>query len=64
MYNQRKEDKCHRIAAFGGETGAGSVEGCGLFAGVTVAGLHDEISHLEDGLDAQGNWGFKNRGYK
>lgn len=44
MYNQRKEDKCHRIAVFGGETGAGSVEGRGLFAGVTVAGVHAEVS--------------------
>ena len=54
MYNQRKEDKCHRIAVFGGETGAGSVEGCGLFAGVTVAGVHAEVSD-RDGE----NWGLE-----
>ncbi len=47
MYNQRKEDKCHRIAAFGGETGAGSVEGRGLFAGATVAGVHAEVSERD-----------------
>ena len=61
MYNQRKEDKCHRIAAFGYETGAGSVEGRGLFAGVTVAGVHGEVSHLEDG--GQGSWGVQERLY-
>lgn len=61
MYNQRKEDKCHRIAAFGYEIGAGSVEGRGLFAGVTVAGVHAEVSHLEDG--GQGSWGGQERVY-
>ena len=50
MYNQRKEDKCHRIAVFGGEIGAGSVEGRGLFAGVTVAGVHAEVTDLQDGF--------------
>ena len=50
MYNQRKEDKCHRLAVFGGETGAGSVEGRGLFAGVTVAGVHAEVTDLQDGF--------------
>lgn len=47
MYNQRKQDKCHCIAAFGGETGAGSVEGRGLFAGATVAGIHAEVSERD-----------------
>lgn len=61
MYNQRKEDKCHRLAVFGGETGAGSVEGRGLFAGVSVAGVHGEVSHLEDG--GQSSWGMQERLY-
>lgn len=62
MYNQRKEDKCHRIAAFGGETGAGSVEGRGLFAGATVAGVHAEITGLQEGFDgARGSIGFQEK---
>lgn len=64
MYNQRKEDKCHRIAAFGGETGAGSVEGRGLFAGATVAGVHAEIAGLQEGFDgARGSIGFQEQLY-
>ena len=64
MYNQRKEDKCHRLAVFGGETGAGSVEGRGLFAGVTVAGVHAEIIGLQEGFDgARGSIGFQEKAF-
>ena len=64
MRNQRKEDKCHRIAAFGGETGAGSVEGRGLFAGATVAGVHAEVTGLQEGFDgARGSIGFQEQLY-
>ena len=58
MYNQRKEDKCHRLAVFGGETGAGSVEGRGLFAGATVAGVHAEVSER-----GGASWGGEERIY-
>ena len=47
MCNQRKDERCLHIAAFGGETGAGSVEGRGLFAGATVAGVHAEVSERD-----------------
>ena len=65
MYNQRKEDKCHRIAVFGGETGAGSVEGRGLFAGATVAGVHAEVSERDGrslGFQEQLYYKLKNLG--
>ena len=67
MYNQRKEDKCHRIAAFGGETGAGSVEGRGLFAGATLAGVHAEVSERDGrslGFQEQLYYKLKNLGKK
>ena len=67
MCNQRKEDRCLRIAelqtsafgcltsaAVGYETGAGSMEGRGLYAGGTVAGLHAEVSE-RDGY----GWGLR-----
>ena len=44
MYDQRKQDKCHCIAAFGYEEGFLGMEGRGLYAGVTVAGVHAEVS--------------------
>jgi hypothetical protein len=75
VYYQRKEDRCLRIAelqtsAFGGltsaavgyETGAGSMEGRGLFAGATVAGVLAEITGLQEGFDgARGSIGFQEK---
>ena len=64
MCNQRKDERCLHIAAFGGETGAGSMEGRGLFAGVTVAGVHAEITGLQEGFDgARGSIGFQEQLY-
>ena len=72
MRDQKKEDRCLRIAelqasAFGGlarvstgyEAGLFGAEGRGLYAGGTVAGIHGELTHIEDGpRGAQGSWGF------
>lgn len=44
MYDQRKQDKSHCIAAFGYEEGFLGMEGRGLYAGATVAGVHAEVS--------------------
>ena len=54
-------------AAFGGETGAGSVEGRGLFAGATVAGVHAEVSERDGrslGFQEQLYYKLKNLGKK
>ena len=80
MHDQKKEDRCLRIAelqasafgglasaAFGGETGAGSVEGRGLFAGATVAGVHAEVSERDGrslGFQEQLYYKLKNLGKK
>lgn len=47
-------------AAVGYESGSMGMEGRGLFAGATVAGIHGELSHLEDGVDGmRGDIGFQ-----
>ena len=44
----------------GYESGFFGKEGRGLYAGVTEAGLHAEVSRLENGFsDAQKSWGFE-----
>ncbi len=63
MYDQRKEDKCLRIAAFGYEAGLFGAEGRGLYAGGTLAGVHAELSHLEDGPDSRSSWGLQENVY-
>ena len=43
----------------GYEAGLFGAEGRGLYAGGTVAGIHGELTHIEDGpRGAQGSWGF------
>lgn len=47
-------------AAVGYESGSVGMESRGLFAGATVAGIHGELSHLEDGVDGmRGDIGFQ-----
>jgi hypothetical protein len=59
---QKKENRFLCTAAFGDETGAGSMEGRGLFAGATVAGVHAEFTGLQEGLDgARGSIGFQEK---
>lgn len=64
MYDQRKQDKSHCIAAFGYEEGFLGMEGRGLYARATVAGVHAEITGLQDGFDgARGSIGFQEQLY-
>ena len=62
MCYQRKEDRCCRIVPFGYEWGFLGMEGRGLFAGATVAGVHAEITGLQKGFDrARGSIGFQEK---
>ena len=47
----------------GYEAGLFGAEGRGLYAGGTLAGVHAELSHLEDGPDSRSSWGFEERVY-
>ncbi|MBR6317435.1 MAG: hypothetical protein IKR75_03295 [Fibrobacter sp.] len=58
MSNQRKDERCLHVAAFGGEVGSVGMEGRGLYAGATVAGLHAEVSERDGD-----SWGFEERIY-
>ena len=62
MSNQRKDERCCRIVPSGYEWGFLGMEGRGLFAGATVAGVHAEITGLQKGFDrARGSIGFQEK---
>ena len=58
MRDQRKEDKSLRTVPSGYEEGFLGMEGRGLYAGATVAGLHAEVSERDGD-----SWGFRGSVY-
>ena len=47
----------------GYEAGLFGAEGRGLYAGGTFAGIHGELTRLEEGLDSRSSWGVQERLY-